>query len=197
MPGVAKPRVGGHRTRVTRPGAHGTGHSLGRDLHRADLLAHGGDEPLAPFTPAAVFTDAQPLSLPTLLVSSRGAVPLGSDPNAGPGRPLARGRTAVFLIGLALIASVTVSGLEAYDTALLSVHMVQHMVLSMLAPIFLALGAPVTLALRTLKRRPRRALLAVLHSRVAKVFTFPLVSFRLFIASPFVLYFSGLYRLSL
>ena len=36
------------------------------------------------------------------------------------------------------------------------VHMVQHMVLSMVAPIFLALGAPVTLALRTLPARPRR-----------------------------------------
>ena len=59
------------------------------------------------------------------------------------------------------------SGLDAYDTALLSVHMVQHMVLSMLAPIFLALGAPVTLALRTLKGRAA-GLLAVLHSRVAR-----------------------------
>ncbi len=42
------------------------------------------------------------------------------------------------------------------------------MVLSMVAPIFLALGAPVTLALRTLPAGPRRALLAVLHSRVAQ-----------------------------
>src|SRR4029450_8982582 len=96
-----------------------------------------------------------------------------------------------------LIASVTVSGLEAYDTALLSVHMVQHMVLSMLAPIFLALGAPVTLALRTLSGQPRHVLLAVLHSRIGKFFTVPRGSFTMFIASPFVLYFSGLYRLSL
>ena len=42
------------------------------------------------------------------------------------------------------------SGLAAYDTTLLSVHMVQHMVLSMVVPLALALGAPVTLALRTL-----------------------------------------------
>jgi putative copper resistance protein D len=103
----------------------------------------------------------------------------------------------VFLVGLALIGLVTASGLEAYDTSLLSVHMVQHMVLSMVAPIFLALGAPVTLALRTLAPRPRAVLLAVVHSRVAKCYAFPLVSFSLFVATPFVLYFSGLYRLTM
>jgi putative copper resistance protein D len=55
----------------------------------------------------------------------------------------------------------------------------------------------VTLALRTLPARPRALLLSVLHSRIARLYTFPLVSFALFVASPFVLYFSGLYRLSL
>ena len=40
------------------------------------------------------------------------------------------------------------------DTVLLSVHMVQHMTLGMVTPIFLALGAPVTLALRVLLPRP-------------------------------------------
>ena len=54
----------------------------------------------------------------------------------------------------------TSSGLGTYDTTLLSVHMVQHMVLSMFVPLFLALGAPVTLMLRTLPPRPRRWLLA-------------------------------------
>ena len=56
--------------------------------------------------------------------------------------------------------------------------MVQHMILSMVVPLFCALGAPVTLALRTLPRRPRRWLLAVLHSRVAKVLTFPPLTLR-------------------
>jgi putative membrane protein len=107
-------------------------------------------------------------------------------------------RTVLFLgPGLGGIAAVTVTGIDAYDTTLLSVHMVQHMVLSMIAPIFLALGAPITLALRTLRGAPRRRLLAVIHSRVAKVLTFPLVSFGLFVATPFALYFTGLYRLTL
>jgi cytochrome c oxidase assembly factor CtaG len=107
-------------------------------------------------------------------------------------------RTVLFIgPGLGSIALVTVTGLHAYDTALLSVHMVQHMVLSMVAPIFLALGAPVTLALRTLRGAPRRRLLAVVHSRVAKVLTFPLVAYALFVVNPFVLYFTDLYRLTL
>jgi putative membrane protein len=107
-------------------------------------------------------------------------------------------RTVSFLVpGLGGIASVTMTGIGAYDTTLLSVHMVQHMVLSMVAPIFLALGGPVTLALRTLPRRPRRTLMAVLHSRIARVLTFPLVAFGFFVVTPFALYFTGLYRLTL
>ena len=65
------------------------------------------------------------------------------------------------------------SGLAAYDDDLFGAHMVQHMLLSMVAPVFLALGAPVTLALRTLPPRGRGALLALLHSRFAKVLTLP------------------------
>jgi putative membrane protein len=106
-------------------------------------------------------------------------------------------RTLLFLgPGLGSIAAVTVTGVESYDDALLSIHMVQHMVLTMIAPIFLALGAPVTLALRTLPRRPRAGVLAVIHSRVLKVLTFPLVAYGLFVVTPFALYFTGLYRLT-
>jgi cytochrome c oxidase assembly factor CtaG len=114
----------------------------------------------------------------------------------GDGWPLAR--TVLFLgPGLGGIAAVTMSGIEQYDTALLSVHMIQHMVLSMIAPIFLALGAPVTLALRTLPARGRRALLAVVHSRAARILAFPLVAFGFFVVTPFVLYFTSLYELTM
>jgi len=107
-------------------------------------------------------------------------------------------RTVTFVgLGLGTIALATLSGLGAYDTTLLSVHMAQHMALSMVAPIFLALGAPVTLALRTLNKRPRRVLVRVLHSRVARVLANPLFAFGLFVLNPFALYFSGLYELSL
>ncbi|WP_213450727.1 cytochrome c oxidase assembly protein [Rhizomonospora bruguierae] len=114
------------------------------------------------------------------------------------GHPWSPYRTLLFVVpGLGSIAMVTVSGLEAYDTTLLSAHMVQHMVLSMVSPIFLALGAPVTLALRTLPRRPRALLLALVHSRYVRVVSFPLVAYGIFVANPFILYFTGLYRLTL
>jgi putative membrane protein len=67
----------------------------------------------------------------------------------------------------------------------------------MIAPIFLALGAPLTLALRTLPVRARRLLIRGLHSRAVRVLTFPLVTFAIFVANPWVLYFTGLYRLTL
>jgi len=67
----------------------------------------------------------------------------------------------------------------------------------MLVPLALALGAPVTLALRTLPARPRRGLLVVLHSRAAKVLSFPPLTFLLYVVSPWALYFSGWYDASL
>ena len=162
------------------------------------ILAHGGDEHLDPLTPAGFFTRAEPLSLATLfLVAAAGVYLWGVARLRRRGDGWTGGRTACFLIGLLLVAVALCSGLEAYDTTLVSVHMVQHMVLSMLSPIFLALGAPVTLALRTLPHGPRAVVLKILHSRVAKFYAFPLVSFSLYIATPFALYFSGLYRLSL
>lgn len=99
--------------------------------------------------------------------------------------------------GLGSLLVATCSSLATYDDVLLSMHMAQHMVLSMVAPVFLALGAPVTLALRTLPRRPRGVLLSVLHSRVAAGLSMPAVALCLFIASPWALYLSGWYESTL
>jgi len=108
------------------------------------------------------------------------------------------GRSVSFLLGgLGSLGIATLSVLGTYDTVLLSVHMVQHMILMMVVPMFLALGAPVTLALRTLPPRPRTMLLAVLHSRLARVLTFGPLTLALFIATPFALYYSPFYELSL
>ncbi len=107
-------------------------------------------------------------------------------------------RTLSFVgLGTGSFYLATSSGIGAYDTTLLSVHMVQHMVLMMLVPLALALGAPVTLALRTLPATPRRWLLVVLHSRLATVLSFPPLTFGLYVTSPWALYFSGWYDLTL
>ncbi len=114
----------------------------------------------------------------------------------GDGWPI--GRTISFcLFGLGSAVIATQASPAAFDKTVLSMHMVQHMILSMITPVFLALGAPVTLALRTLSRTPRRWLLAVLHSRVAQVLSFPPLAFVLYVFSPWALYFSGWYPATL
>ncbi len=167
------------------------------EVRSTTLLAHG--DGLPDFGPLSVFTEARPELVPVLLVLLPAVLYL-----AGVRRLRARGdtwpvgRSLSFLVGgLGTIALATMSGLAAYDTSLFGVHMVQHMLLSMVATVFLALGAPITLALRTLPRRPRGVVLAVLHSRVAQVLGFPLVSWAAFVVSPFALYFSGWYEATL
>lgn len=107
-------------------------------------------------------------------------------------------RTVSFVVlGLGSIAVSLFSFLGAYDTVLFWVHMVQHMVLNMIAPVFLVFGAPVTLALRALPKQPRNWLLTLLHSTVAKIALFPPLTTALMVASPFVLYMTGWYELTL
>ncbi|MEV6847683.1 cytochrome c oxidase assembly protein [Actinoplanes sp. NPDC051411] len=163
------------------------------------LADAGGDTVLPPFTPAEIFTQIHLTSLVALFLLVSGALyGYGVYRLRKRGDHWPPGRTVAFVVGgLGSIAVVTVTGIEAYDDTLLSVHMVQHMVLAMVGPIFLALGAPVTLALRTMRKGPRRKLLAFLQSRLVHVLTFPLVAFGIFIANPFALYFTGLYKLTL
>ncbi|WP_433833816.1 cytochrome c oxidase assembly protein [Actinoplanes sp. CA-015351] len=165
----------------------------------APLAASGEDTGLPPFSPAAIFTQFNLVSLIALgLVVSASLYLYGVWRLHQRGDHWPVGRTVAFVAGgLGSIAAVSVTGIEAYDTTLISVHMVQHMVLSMVGPIFLALGAPTTLALRVLRPAPRKILLKALHSRFVRVLTFPLVAFGLFIANPFVLYFTGAYRQTL
>ena len=152
-----------------------------------------------PFDPSRVLTEWGLAPIPLVVtVWAAGLYLVGVHTLRRRGDAWPVGRTVMFVgVGMGLFYAATSSGLAAYDTTLLSVHMVQHMVLSMLVPLSLALGAPVTLALRTLPPRPRRWLLAVLHSRVAKVLTFPPLTLVLYVVSPWALYFSGWYAASL
>jgi putative copper resistance protein D len=110
------------------------------------------------------------------------------------------GRTLSWYAGLLVVAWSTVGGLGVYSHVLFSAHMVAHMLLSMVAPIGLVLGAPVTLALRTLpggrvpdEDGPRQLLLAVLHSRPVSVVSHPLVALALWVGSLYALYFTGIF----
>jgi putative membrane protein len=72
------------------------------------------------------------------------------------GRRWPRARTAWFLAGLALLAFVYGSGLERFEDDP-TVHVIQHMLVMMVVPALLLLGAPITLLLRTITPRRRRA----------------------------------------
>jgi putative copper resistance protein D len=113
------------------------------------------------------------------------------------GRSWSASRSVSFGGGLMVVAAATMSGLSAYENVLFSVHMVQHMLLAMVAPFLLALGAPVTLLLAASGPAGRRRTARILHSRTLAVVGHPAVVWVLFVASPFVLYFTGLYELSL
>jgi cytochrome c oxidase assembly factor CtaG len=85
-----------------------------------------------------------------------------------PARPWPAIRTAAFLLGLAVIAVATQSSIGAYDDVLFSVHMIQHLLLIMVAPPLLVFGRPVTLLLHA-ARNP-------LHTHVKRVLRSPVVS---------------------
>ncbi|GAA5036245.1 cytochrome c oxidase assembly protein [Streptomyces siamensis] len=110
------------------------------------------------------------------------------------------GRTVAFVVGVLTVMLVMCTGLNDYGMVMFSVHMVQHMVISMLSPILILLGAPITLALRALpvastrgSKGPRELLLMFLHSRYMRIVTHPAFTIPLFIASLYALYFSPLF----
>jgi cytochrome c oxidase assembly factor CtaG len=163
------------------------------------VIGAGEESSLPPFELSRVVTEwgVDPW-LTVLSVWAAGLYLLGVWQLRSRGDHWSWGRTAAFVLGgMGIFYAATSSGLAAYDSVLLSVHMVQHMILSMVVPLMLALGAPVTLALRVLPRSPRRWLLAVLHSRLARVLSFAPLTFALFVLSPWVLYFTGWYEASL
>jgi cytochrome c oxidase assembly factor CtaG len=102
-------------------------------------------------------------------------------------------RTLFFACGLGLWGICTMSFLGTYDTVLFWTRAVQSVLLLMVAPLFLALGMPLTLLMRALPD-PAASRLAVFgHSLVAKVITFPAVISALLLGTPFVLFFTPIF----
>ena len=113
-----------------------------------------------------------------------------------PHRP-SRGRSVAFMAGLAAILLALISPIEAYEGQLFSVHMVQHMLLELVAAPLLLLGAPITLSLRAASTSGRRWLLGILQSRVVHVLSFPLIAWLLFAGVNWGWHFSALYNVAL
>lgn len=161
---------------------------------------HGGMTQLGPFSFSGVWTWSPDWvfligSLAALALYGAGVVRLHRRGDRWP-----IGRTVGWAAGIGSVILVTCTGLNDYGMVLFSAHMMQHMVLSMLSPILLLLGAPITLALRALRpagkgrpRGPRELLVALLHSRYVKVVSHPAFTIPLFIASLYGVYFTPLF----
>jgi putative membrane protein len=106
-------------------------------------------------------------------------------------------RRISFLSGLAVVAMALLSPIDAYSNLLLSVHMVQHLLLTMVAPPLLLLGAPVAVTLRAAGPTLRRNLLVLLRSHIVRGLSHPLVSWGLFAAVMWGTHFSPIYGAAL
>ena len=110
------------------------------------------------------------------------------------------GRTVSWVAGLVVLAYITNGGVAVYTDYLFSAHMTMHMVLTMLVPLLLVPGAPVTLAARAIRKRTdgsrggREWILLAVHSRYAGYLANPFVAAVLFAGSLWVFYYSPLFR---
>lgn len=109
-------------------------------------------------------------------------------------------RTLSFMTGIGLVIWTTNSGISMYSKVSFEYHMIQHMTLSMIAPIFIVLSTPITLALRALPakkssdhRSLREWILALLHSSYSKLITHPLVVLAIFTFGLYGMYFTPLF----
>lgn len=111
------------------------------------------------------------------------------------------GRSFAWLLGCLLLLLATSSGLGRYGPAMFSIHMIAHMLMSMMIPVLLVLGGPVTLALRALPPAgrgnppgPREWIQAGVHSGPSRLLTHPLIAAVMFVGSFYILYLGGLYE---
>ena len=120
------------------------------------------------------------------------------------------GRTIAFALGISVIDFATSGGLGLYSFFSFSHHMMAHMLLGMVAPIGIVLGAPITLALRALpagrslvasdgeheaERGARGLLTAILSSRFVAIMSNPIVALAIFDGSLFALYFTPIFEI--
>ena len=112
-------------------------------------------------------------------------------------------RTLCWFIGWAMWVYFTCGAGEIWGRLLFSVHMIMHMGIAMIMPLFLVPAAPITLALRALPARrdrtwgPREVLTRAVHSRALRVLANPVVAAALFFASLAAFYWTDLFTLAL
>jgi cytochrome c oxidase assembly factor CtaG len=164
-------------------------------------LAHGGKVPEVPPDPLNLLLgwSGDPLVwLPAIVTLLLWRVAVRRVNRAHPANPVPASRTWAWVAGVAVVVIALDSGIERYDTTLFWVHMVQHMLLTLVAPPLLLLAGPITLILRAVSPGTRRRfVLPFLHARVVRILSFPVVAWVVFAAVMWGSHFSPLFDASL
>lgn len=107
-------------------------------------------------------------------------------------------RVIWWLTGMVLLIYVTCGGPVVYGRVLFSGHMIQHMLLVMVVPLPMVLGAPITLLMRAAHARQdgsrglREWILLLIHSRYLQFWSHPIVASINFAGSLVIFYWGGL-----
>jgi putative copper resistance protein D len=164
-------------------------------------LAHGGPVPdLPPDAISLAFGwSFDPLVLlPAIAALLLWRYGVGRVARLHPNRPVATRRTVSWAAGVGVLMFALDSGIERYDTTLFSVHMVQHLLLTLVAPVLLLYAGPITMLLQASSPETRkRWILPVLHSGVVRFLSFPVVSWLVFAVVMWASHFSPLFDVAL
>ena len=112
------------------------------------------------------------------------------------GRTWPAWNTGAFVAGMFVVWIAVGSGLAAYDTVNVTMHVVQHVLLMMVAPPLLALGKPVTLATQAGSRTNQVRIVKLLHGPVVAAITFPVVVWFLYYGTMYGDFMTGIYQYS-
>ncbi len=162
-------------------------------------MAHGAAPlPLDAGTAVTAWTLEVQVWLPIVLLALAYRAGVRAVARAHADNPVPRHRVLAWYGGLAALFVALQSPIATYDTMLFSVHMVQHLLLTMVVAPLLVLGAPITLLLRVVSSAARkRVVLPVLHSRVARVISFPVLAWVIFAGVMYGSHFSPLFDAAL
>jgi len=103
------------------------------------------------------------------------------------------GRLAAWITGCTVLLFASSSGVRSYGSAMFSMHMVEHMTLSMVVPLLLVLGAPLTLARRVSPPVAPEGTARLLPAPVAGFLSDPVTAFVLFVGSLYAVYLTPLF----
>ena len=112
-----------------------------------------------------------------------------------PRRPWPLHRTILFFLGLLVIILATQSGIGTYDDTLFWDHMVQHLMLIMIAPPLLVVGQPVTLLLHASRNPVHSAVKKIIRSRPIQAITWPPLGVLAYIATVVGTHLTSFYNL--